>query len=67
MLMVHDGDPPHFCAAMRDWLDSAFHDSYIGYVSPILLPPRSLDLMLQDFFPYMGNLKELVYRDTVAT
>ncbi|GFV71934.1 uncharacterized protein TNCV_2458691 [Trichonephila clavipes] len=55
--MVHDEALPPFCAHVRDWRDMACSCNWIGLGAPVLLPPRSPDLTLSDFFP-MGSSQE---------
>ncbi|PRD29339.1 UNVERIFIED_CONTAM: hypothetical protein NCL1_29702 [Trichonephila clavipes] len=62
----HDGAPAHVCAPVRDWLDNAHPNRWIGRQSPVLWPPLSPDLTPLDFFLW-GHLKELVHRDVVTT
>ncbi|GFW96696.1 uncharacterized protein TNCV_2847521 [Trichonephila clavipes] len=65
-LPQHDGAPAHVCAPVRDWLDNAHPNRWIGRQSPVLWPPLSPDLTPLDFFLW-GHLKELVHRDVVTT
>lgn len=57
----NDGCPAHYARVVRDYLNEAFPDRWIGRLGPILWPPRSPDLNPLDFF-YWGCLKEKVYK-----
>lgn len=56
----HDGAPPHFATAVRNFLDETFPDKWIGRRGPIEFPPRSPDLTPMDFCVW-GIIKDLVY------
>lgn len=61
MWFQHDGAPPHFGRAVRDWLNRAYPDRWIGRGSDsIAWPARSPDLTPLDFF-FWGALKDKVY------
>ena len=55
-----DGAPAHWAGIVRDWLDEAFPDRWIGRGGPVPWPPRSPDLNPLDFFLW-GYLKERIY------
>lgn len=66
-IFMHDGAPPHWCRAVRQWLDSTFPQRWMGRGSPNMKwPPRSPDLTPCDFFLW-GHVKERVYQGTVNT
>lgn len=57
----HDGAPPHWSRAVRDWLDEHFPNRWIGRRGNYLeWPPRSPDLTVCDFFLW-GYIKNKVY------
>ena len=56
----HDGAPPHFATAVRNFLDETFSDKWIDRRGPIEFPPRSPDLTPMDFCVW-GIIKDLVY------
>ena len=56
----HDGAPPHFARAVRQFLDLTFPNRWIGRRGPIEWPPRSPDITPLDFFLW-GYLKSKVY------
>lgn len=62
MFFMHDGAPPHFARAVREYLNEQFAGRWIGrgQEAPIQWPPRSPDLNPCDFFIW-GALKTKVY------
>lgn len=62
MFFMHDGAPPHFARAVREYLNEQFAHRWIGrgQEAPIQWPPRSPDLNPCDFFIW-GALKTKVY------
>lgn len=56
----HDGAPPHVTLDVRQWLNEAFGDRWIGRFGPHHWPPRSPDLTPLDFFLW-GYVKEKVF------
>lgn len=62
----HDGCPAHWRITVREYLNDAFPDSWIGRDGPIPWPPRSPDLTPLDFYVW-GRAKELVYATEVET
>lgn len=56
---MHDGAPPHFSRAVRDFLNATY-PRWIGRGGPRTWPPRSPDLNPLDFFVW-GYMKTLVY------
>lgn len=56
----HDGAPPHFGNIVRNHLDAAFGEQWIGRGGPVPWPPRSPDLNPLDYF-FWGRIKQLVY------
>ena len=64
MWLMHDGCPAHFSRAVRDHLDVAFPNRWIGRGGFVSWPPRSPDLNPLDFFVW-GYIKELVYATEV--
>jgi len=62
MIFMHDGAPPHFARAVREYLTEQFADRWIGRgeEAPIQWPPRSPDLNPCDFFLW-GALKTKIY------
>lgn len=55
-----DGAPPHYAVVVRQYLDEAFPQRWIGRRGPIEWPARSPDLNPLDFFLW-GYLKSKVY------
>ncbi|GFY06610.1 DUF4817 domain-containing protein [Trichonephila clavipes] len=47
----YDGDPTHFWAPVRDWLDIAYPGSWIGRQGPILGPPTFARSYTVGIFP----------------
>lgn len=56
----HDGAPAHSSAAVREYLNDAFPNSWIGRNGTVAWPPRSPDLSPLDFF-FWGYLKSKIY------
>lgn len=56
-----DGCPAHFHRVVRDYLDDAYPNRWIGRRGTIEWPPRSPDLAPNDFFLW-GHLKSVVFR-----
>jgi hypothetical protein len=46
---MHDGAPPHFSIAVREFLDNMYPARWIGWGGPIVWPRRSPDLNPVDF------------------
>ncbi|GFW90708.1 uncharacterized protein TNCV_2417051 [Trichonephila clavipes] len=65
--MMHDGDPVHFCALVRDWLDMTYSCRWLGHGSPVLYTPRSPDLTPLDFFPVENSQVIGISRRTDCT
>jgi hypothetical protein len=61
---MHAGAPAHFSRAVRDVLNTTYHDRWIGRGGPTVWPPRSPDLNPLDFY-LQGHLKTLVYAGPV--
>jgi hypothetical protein len=61
---MYDGAPAHFGYAVRDVLNNAYHDRWIGTERPIEWPPRSPDLNPLVFY-VLGYLSTLVYAGPV--
>lgn len=55
-----DGAPPHYAAAVRDYLNTEYGNRWIGRGGPVPWPPRSPDLTPCDFFLW-GEIKRRVY------
>ena len=53
----HDGAPPHYAVAVRNYVDESFHGKVIGRRGSIEMPPRSPDLTPMDFFSFGATLK----------
>lgn len=66
MWFQHDGAPPHFARVVRNHLDEAFLNRWIGRGGPVSWPARSPDLTSLDFFLW-GHVKEIVYKTQVNT
>lgn len=66
MWLQHDGAPAHFAVNVRNHLNNAFPNSWIGRGGPIPWPPRSPDLNPLDFGVW-GFSKSLVYETPVDT
>lgn len=61
-----DGCPAHFARAVRDHLDQAYPNRWIGRGGPVSWPARSPDLTPLDFFLW-GAMEALVYATPVPT
>lgn len=66
MWFQHDGAPAHFSRNVRNYLDTAFPNRWIGRGGPVSWPPRSPDLSCLDFFLW-GQLKSAVYETPIAS
>lgn len=64
MWLQNDGCPAHYAVQVRNYLNDAYPNRWIGRLGPILWPPRSPDLNPLDFF-YWGCLKEQVYKKPI--
>lgn len=64
MWLQNDGCPAHYAVRVREHLNVAYPNRWIGRLGPILWPPRSPDLNPLDFF-YWGCLKEDVYKEPI--
>lgn len=64
MFFQHDGAPPHFSLAVRQYLTGVFGIRWVGRGGPVAWPPRSPDLTCIDFFLW-GFVKSLVYETPV--
>lgn len=60
LIFQHDGAPPHYAAAVREFLDANFPGQWIGRRGPVEWPARSPDLSPLDFFLW-GHIKSKVY------
>lgn len=60
MFLQLDGCPAHFAVNVREHLNAAFPQRWIGRGSLFPWPPRSPDLTCLDFYLW-GRLKEIVY------
>lgn len=66
IVFQQDGCPAHWRLTVREHLDNAFPNSWIGRDGPIPWPPRSPDLTPLDFYIW-GRAKELVYATEVES
>lgn len=66
IVFQNDGCPAHYQRTVREHLDNAFPNSWIGRAGPIPWPARSPDLTPLDFYVW-GRAKELVYATEVPT
>jgi Helix-turn-helix domain (DUF4817) len=66
MWFMHDGAPPHFAIAVRNYLNQQYPDRWIGRGGPHQWPARSPDLNPLDFYLW-GHLKQLVYSTPIET
>jgi hypothetical protein len=57
----HDGAPPHKARIVQQYLNKTYGGNWIGINGPVLLTPKSPDLIPLDFFLW-GTLKNRVYR-----
>jgi transposase len=55
-----DGAPPHYGLQVREFLNQAFPETWIGRRGPVAWPPRSPDLTPLDFF-FWGFIKHIVF------
>ncbi|KZC12505.1 hypothetical protein WN55_04312 [Dufourea novaeangliae] len=60
----HDGAPPHYAAAVRNWLNETFQNRWVGRGGSVNWPARSPDLSSCDFFLW-GHLKGIVFQTPV--
>lgn len=60
MWFMHDGCPAHYRRSVREWLDTNYHNKWIGRGGPVPWPARSPDLTPMDFYVW-GHMKSLVY------
>lgn len=63
---MHDGAPPHYSLAVREYLNNVYRNQWIGRGGPRPWPTRSPDLNPLDFYLW-GHLKNLVYSTPVET
>lgn len=66
MFLQHDGCPAHFSREVRNFLDDAYPDRWIGRGSLFFWPARSPDLTVLDFYLW-GRIKELVFATRPTT
>lgn len=66
MWFMHDGAPPHYPLAVRNYLDEWLPHRWFGRGSEFPWPPRSPDLNPLDFF-FWGYIKSLVYTEEIRT
>lgn len=66
MLFMQDGAPPHFSNQVRIYLNTLFHERWIGRGSPFPWPARSPDFNPLDFGIW-GAMKDLVYKNPINT
>ena len=62
MILQQDGAPPHSSRQVKEYLDTAFPEKWIGRGGPHQWPARSPDLTPLDFFLW-GHMKSLVYKE----
>jgi hypothetical protein len=55
MCYMHDGVAVHFSRAVREFLNNAYHDRWIGTWGPTAWPPRSPDLNSLVFYLWGHN------------
>ena len=58
---MQDEAPPHYLAIVRQFLDVAFPNSWIGRECPIAWPSQSPDLTPMDFSVW-GIVRDIVYQ-----
>lgn len=66
MWLQHDGAPPHYAAAVRNFLNENFNGRWIGRGGPVAWPPKSPDITPMDFFLW-GYVKNIVHSTPVTT
>lgn len=66
IVFQNDGCPAHYQLNVREHLNNAFPNAWIGRGGPIPWPARSPDLTPLDFYVW-GRAKELVYQTEVPT
>lgn len=64
IVFQNDGCPAHYRLTVREHLDNAFPNSWIGRTGPIPWPARSPDLTPLDFYVW-GHAKALVYNEEI--
>lgn len=66
MWLQHDGCPAHFSQEVRNFLDQAYPNRWIGRGSLFPWPARSPDLTILDFYLW-GRIKGIVYQTRPTT
>lgn len=66
VIFQQDGAPPHYAVDVREYLNEAFPNSWIGRRGAYEWPARSPDLSPLDFFLW-GHIKSIVYRTEPGT
>ena len=61
---MHDGAPPRFSRAVRQFLNQRFANKWIGRGDPVAWPARSPDFNPLDFHLW-GHLKSSVYATSI--
>ena len=64
VIFQQDDAPPHWGLQVRQFLNVAFPERWIGRDGPILWPLRSPNITPLDFFLW-GYVKDIVYRTKV--
>jgi len=64
MYFQHDGAHTHYTWHVKEYLHESFHNSWLGHVRPLALPPRLPDFTPCDFYLW-GLMKALVYETKV--
>lgn len=66
MFFQHDGCPAHYFREVREFLENAYPDRWIGRGSLFFWPARSPDLTVLDFYLW-GRIKNLVFATRPTT
>lgn len=64
LIFMQDGAPPHYAAAVRNFLNQEYPNAWIGRGGPIAWPPRSPDLNACDYFLW-GHMKDIIYKEVI--
>lgn len=65
MWFQHDGAPPHFAVAVRNWLNQEFTNMWIGRGGPVPWPPRPQEIISLDY--YLWGYVKKVYTKVPTT
>lgn len=61
-----DGCPAHYSRIVREYLNEAYPDHWIGRQGPVAWPPRSPDMTPLDYYLW-GDMKQKIYSQPINT